>query len=132
MQHFVRSDGNSQGIKRTLSAGQGFKNFETKEQHAKRKLREQIKVYLITYIAYALIHFQREFWSLSKPYITEKHPEELSKTILSRFDTVQLFFYAVCLYICGVLGDSYDQRKVLSIAFLGLGVFFFLLSVAGF
>jgi sugar phosphate permease len=65
-------------------------------------------VYAITYIAYALIHFQREFWSLSKPYISEKHPIDLSKAVLSRFDTAQLFFYASFLYVCGVLGDSYD------------------------
>ena len=59
---------------------------EDKEMN-KRKIREQVKVYAITYISYALIHFQREFWSLSKSYIIEKHPEDLSKQVLSRFDT---------------------------------------------
>ena len=57
------------------------------KEHDRRKRIEQIKVYLITYISYALIHFQREFWSLSKPYITKQHPDELSKAVLSRFDT---------------------------------------------
>ncbi len=51
---------------------------------------------------------------------------------MSRFDTAQLFFYAVFLYVCGILGDNYNQRKVLSIAFAGLGVSFLLLSFAGF
>ncbi len=39
------------------------------EEYLKRKKREQIKVYLITYIAYSLIHFERVFWSLSKSYL---------------------------------------------------------------
>jgi MFS transporter, OPA family, glycerol-3-phosphate transporter len=97
----------------------------------KRKFKEQVKVYAITYIAYALIHFQREFWSLSKPYIVDEHPE-LTKKILSRFDTAQLFFYAIFLYVCGIVGDSYDQRIVLTVAFSGLTVFFGLLSLPGF
>jgi sugar phosphate permease len=88
-------------------------------------------VYLITYISYALIHFQREFWSMSKPYISEQH-KELDKATLSRFDTAQLFFYAFFLYICGILGDSYNQRYVLSVAFLGLAIFIGLLALPGF
>jgi hypothetical protein len=30
------------------------------------KVKEQVKVYILTYLAYSLIHFEREFWSLSK------------------------------------------------------------------
>lgn len=89
-------------------------------------------MYLITYISYALIHFQREFWSLSKPYITAEHPQELTKSDLSKFDTAQLFFYAFFLYVCGILGDSYNQRYVLSIAFFFLTIFFALLALPGF
>ena len=70
--------------------------------------KEQIKVYLITYLSYSIIHFQREFWSLAKTYITKKFPKELSKATLSRFDTAQLFVYALFLYICGAVGDIYD------------------------
>jgi hypothetical protein len=40
----------------------------------KRKLYEQIKVYLITYLAYSIIHFEKEFWSFSKAYIAKEHP----------------------------------------------------------
>ena len=40
----------------------------------RRKVWEQVKVYLLTYIAYSLIHFEREFWSLSKKQLkNEKH-----------------------------------------------------------
>jgi len=68
---------------------------------------------------------------MSKTKITKQLPD-ITNVEMSRFDTAQLFFYAVFLYVCGILGDSYDQRKVLSVAFAGLGVFFFLLSLAGF
>jgi sugar phosphate permease len=51
---------------------------------------------------------------------------------LSNFDTAQLFFYAFFLYVCGVLGDSYNQRYVLSTAFFFLAIFFALLSFPGF
>ena len=56
----------------------------------------------------------------------------MNKAVLSRFDTAQLLFYAIFLYICGVVGDAYDQRKVLTIAFVFLAIFFALLSLAGF
>jgi sugar phosphate permease len=85
----------------------GFQNFESKEDHQRRKLKEQIKVYLITYVSYAVIHFQREFWSMSKTKITKQLPN-ITNVEMSRFDTAQLFFYAVFLYVCGILGDSYD------------------------
>ncbi len=90
----------------------------------------QVSVYLITYLAYATIHFQREFWSLSKKYITKQHAE-LSKDVLSRFDTAQLLTYAIVMYISGMLGDSYNPRLVLTIAFAVLSLFFFLQGLAG-
>lgn len=52
----------------------------------KRKLREQIKVYFLTYFSYALIHIQREFWSLSKHKIAAQNAD-LPEDILGRFDT---------------------------------------------
>jgi sugar phosphate permease len=90
-----------------------------------------MKVYLITYFAYALIHVQREFWSLSKPLITKEQPE-LTPTVLSRFDTLQLLTYGICLFIAGMLGDNYNQRIVLSIAFAVQSLFFLMLSFPGF
>lgn len=86
----------------------------------------QVSVYLITYLAYATIHFQREFWSLSKKYITKEHPDALPKDVLSRFDTAQLLTYALVMYISGMLGDSYNPRIVLTIAFAVLSLFFML------
>lgn len=108
-----------------------FASLEDRE-HDRRKKIEQIKVYLITYLAYSLVHFQREFWSLSKSKIVHEHPKELSKSILSRFDTAQLLAYAFFLYICGIIGDSYNQRLVLSGTLAALTIMFSLLSLPGF
>ncbi len=68
---------------------------------------------------------------MGKPKISLLHPE-LSRSILSTFDFAEMFAYGICLYICGVAGDKYDPRKVLAMAYTGIGVFFMLLSIAGF
>ena len=41
----------------------------------------------------------------------------LNKEQLSRFDTVQLLTYSICMYIAGMLGDNYNPRLVLTVAF---------------
>lgn len=79
--------------------------FVEKSADNKKKVLYQVRVYLITYLAYTIIHLEKEFWSFSKPYIVKRHPELLTKEIISHFDTSQLFFYAMSLYVCGVLGD---------------------------
>jgi sugar phosphate permease len=72
-----------------------------------RKLWEQVKVYLLTYIAYSLIHFEREFWSLSKKQL--KNEKQIFTTVeLSRFDFAELILYSIFLFICGVVGDTFD------------------------
>jgi len=40
--------------------------------------------------------------------------------------------YAVFLYICGVAGDRFNPRLILTMAFIGIGVFYALLSLGGF
>jgi hypothetical protein len=40
--------------------------------------------------------------------------------------------YAVFLYIFGCAGDLYDPRKVLTIGFYGIGIFYGILSLGGF
>lgn len=57
---------------------------------------------------------------------------DLTKTILSRFDTAQLFCYAMSLYVCGVLGDNYNQRYVLTTGYCGMGLLYAVLSLGGF
>jgi MFS transporter, OPA family, solute carrier family 37 (glycerol-3-phosphate transporter), member 3 len=64
-------------------------------------------VYLLTYIAYSLIHFEREFWSLSKKQL--KNDKQIFTTEqLSRFDFAELILYSVFLFVCGVVGDTFD------------------------
>ena len=97
------------------------------------KVREQVKVYLITYIGYALIHFERVFWSMSKSYIqTGPNKKRYDTEVLSQFDFAELISYSIFLYLSGVIGDSFDQRKVLTIAYIGLGINFFALGLPGF
>jgi sugar phosphate permease len=36
------------------------------------------------------------------------------------------------LYVCGVLGDQYNQRYVLTVGYCGMTVLYFALSIAGF
>ena len=43
-----------------------------------------------------------------------------------------MFVYGIFLYICGLAGDKFDVKLVLSLAFAGIGVFYILLSFAGF
>ncbi len=87
-------------------------------------------MYLLTYIAYSFIHFEREFWSLSKKQL--KNEKRIFTTQqLSHFDFAELILYSVFLFVCGVVGDSFDQRKILTIALLGLGVAFALLGLPG-
>ena len=43
-----------------------------------------------------------------------------------------MFFYDISLYVCGVLGDQYNQRYVLTIGYIGMGVLYFVLALVGF
>ena len=109
----------------------GQEDFESKEQYDRRRLMGQIKVYLLTYLGYSMIHFQREFWSLGKSFVSQRHPE-LSKSVLSTFDFSEMAAYGLFLYVCGTAGDRFDPRKILTMAFVGIGFFYALLSLGGF
>jgi MFS transporter, OPA family, solute carrier family 37 (glycerol-3-phosphate transporter), member 3 len=88
---------------------------------------------LITYIAYALIHFERVFWSMSKSKIKMgPYSDTYGTKVLSHFDFAELISYSIFLYLSGVIGDTFDQRKVLTMAYIGLGICFFALGLPGF
>ena len=89
-----------------------------------------MKVYLLTYIAYALIHFEREFWSLSKAKL-KNDLKIYTSAELSHFDFAELILYSIFLFICGMMGDSFDQRKLLTGALGGLAICFALLGLPG-
>jgi len=48
-----------------------------------KKIFYQVKVYLLTYMAYTIIHLEKQYWSFSKAVISSKHPDILSKKQLS-------------------------------------------------
>ena len=56
----------------------------------------------------------------------------MTKAQMSKFDAIQLFFYAFTMYVGGAIGDIYDQRKILSFAIAGYATCVVLQSVAGF
>ena len=70
----------------------------------RRTLKYQILVWVLSYVALFIIQMEREFWSLSKTYIARERTD-FPKTVLSRFDSVQLFFFSMGMYIAGTLGD---------------------------
>jgi sugar phosphate permease len=55
----------------------------------------------------------------------------IDEEILSTFDTIQLFTYALALYFGGVIGDIVDIRKLLSFTYLCLGLSYMLLGLGG-
>jgi hypothetical protein len=92
-------------------------------------------------MGYVAIHLFREFWAMSKKsMILEAEEMDLAdgknddsflidKQTLSRFDTIQLFTYSIALYIGGVIGDTFDIRKLLTIAYALLAFAYFLLGL---
>jgi sugar phosphate permease len=43
------------------------------------KIFYQVKVYLLTYMAYTIIHLEKQYWSFSKAVISSQDPDILSK-----------------------------------------------------
>lgn len=68
---------------------------------------------------------------MSKPHLQKEYLGIMTKQELSRYDTVQLLTYGISLYICGMIGDKYNQRTILTIAYLILGISFIMLGVPG-
>ena len=52
--------------------------------------------------------------------------DALPKDVMSKFDFAQLLSYALCMYASGIIGDRFDQRKILSFAYLMLSGCFML------
>ena len=70
----------------------------------------QIWLFLLTYIGYSSIHFQREGWALSKKFILKEEAFHgyLGVKMMSRVDSIQLLAYGIAMYVGGALGDIYD------------------------
>lgn len=70
---------------------------------------------------------------MSKSYIkTGPYAAHFNTSVLSRFDFSELVSYSLFLYLSGIVGDRFDQRKVLTGAYIGLGICFAGLGLPGF
>ena len=88
-------------------------------------------VYFLTYMAYTIIHLEKQYWSFSKSVIVKYH-SDITKKDLSKYDTAQLFCYGISLYVCGILGDTFNQRIVLTSGLTGMAVLYSILAVIAF
>lgn len=55
----------------------------------------------------------------------------IDEEVLSRFDTILLFTYAIALFVGGVVGDMFDLRKLLALSYLILGFAYMMLGFGG-
>ncbi|CDW83397.1 sugar phosphate exchanger 3 [Stylonychia lemnae] len=109
-------------------------NQRQNDNHNPKVFKYQILVFCLSYFSYCSIHFHREFWSMSKVTI-QNDPnmgKDLPKDVLSKFDFAQLLSYAICMYASGMIGDRYNQRKLLTVAYLGLSLCFLCQAIGGF
>ena len=100
------------------------------------KLRvEQAKVFLLTFFAYASLHYSRKAFSTIKQRLKSLQwfgSTHSTVTALSTLDTTFLFTYALGLYASGIVGDRVNLRVAVcvglvltalsTLAFAGLGL----------
>lgn len=92
--------------------------------------RYQISVSVMTFLSYAFLHTTRiSFSRIKAPLVSESWLEsegynkfQNQTAMLGLLDTLFLCFYAVGLYLSGVVGDRYDLRKVLTLCMVLSGV----------
>ena len=92
--------------------------------------RYQISVSVMTFLSYAFLHTTRiSFSRIKAPLVSENWLEAKGysrfsdqTTMLGLLDTLFLCFYAVGLYLSGVVGDRYNLRKVLTLCMVLSGV----------
>jgi OPA family glycerol-3-phosphate transporter-like MFS transporter 3 len=69
---------------------------------------------------------------MSKKQIVSSSDPEFTNEELSKFDFAQLLTYALCLYMSGTIGDIFNMRKLLTIAYIGMGISFIVTGLGGF
>ncbi|TNV80079.1 hypothetical protein FGO68_gene6337 [Halteria grandinella] len=75
----------------------------------------QIRMFLATYISFAILHYNRQSWAVLKPKLQKE--QNVESSILGAIDTSFLTFYAIGLFINGQLSDRYDPKTMLIFAF---------------
>ncbi|TMW60401.1 hypothetical protein Poli38472_000443 [Pythium oligandrum] len=96
-------------------------------------------VFLLTFFSYVMFHACRKSFSAIKGQMSDEqwihsalYPKEQQAQMYGLLDTLFMAFYAVGLYISGVLGDNYDLRRIIAggmwltgviVLMFGLGAF---------
>lgn len=95
-------------------------------------------VCIITFMAYAAYHVARKSFSVIKAVIIQDefftsplYSRDDQSTMCGLLDTIFLAFYAVGLYVSGVLGDVYNPRIVLTIGMMGMAILTALFGIFG-
>mmetsp|Transcript_27286 Transcript_27286/g.24164 ORF Transcript_27286/g.24164 Transcript_27286/m.24164 type:complete len:120 (+) Transcript_27286:1-360(+) len=85
-----------------------------------KKVFYQVYMFILTFFTYASLHTTREAWAFLKDKIKEEDAPGigLSSDQLGTIDMIFLGFYAIGLYISGVLGDNVNKRFLLGIGYL--------------
>lgn len=86
------------------------------------------RVYLLTFITYALIHAVRTSWSYIKTY-SQKEPLEFSTQFLGELDMTVLICLAVSLKTLGWVGEKIGYKSFLLIGMSYLTLSFMLMGV---
>ncbi|RHY65703.1 hypothetical protein DYB34_001510 [Aphanomyces astaci] len=83
--------------------------------------REKVKVFLLTFFSYVMLHVSRKSFSaikgeMSKELFMESAliPSTEQGKMYGLMDTLFMAFYACGLYVSGIIGDRFDLRKLLA------------------
>jgi sugar phosphate permease len=80
-------------------------------------LRLQIRAFSLTWLGYATYYLTRKNFSVVKSRLHETLG--VSTMALASIDTLNLAMYAAGQFVCGVLGDRFGARKLLTVGMLG-------------
>ncbi|ETV99994.1 hypothetical protein H310_07442 [Aphanomyces invadans] len=91
------------------------------ETHRHRNGGDKMKVFLLTFFSYVMLHVSRKSFSavkgeMSKELFMESalFPSAEQGKMYGLMDTLFMVFYASGLYVSGVIGDRFDLRKLLA------------------
>lgn len=89
------------------------------------------RVYVLTFITYALIHGVRTSWSYIKTY-SQKEPLEFSTQFLGELDMIVLICLAVSLKTLGWIGEKIGYKNFLLIGMSYLTLSFMVMGILQF
>ena len=85
-----------------------------------RRICKQVLAFALAYSFWITVHVQREFWAMTKKVLNDEQimkEEVMSRGFLGSLDTALFFSYSITQFFYGSVGDSYDKRWVIGIAY---------------